>query len=101
MKKAVFLVLIILMYSCKSEKETYKIMTYNIRYDNPNDGENQWSKRKEFLSNQVRFFQPDIFGIQEGLYNQVTYLDSVFVDYNYIGVGRDDGKTKGEFSAIF
>lgn len=89
------------MFSCSSERASYKIMTYNIRYDNTNDGENQWSKRKEFLSNQIAFYSPDIFGIQEGLNHQVQYLDSVFTNYNYIGVGRDDGKTKGEYSAIF
>lgn len=81
--------------------QTYKAMTYNIRYDDPNGGDIAWSNRKAFLSNQIQFYEPDIFGIQEGLYHQVTYLDSVLVDYNYIGVGRDDGKTKGEFSAIF
>ncbi|WP_242202161.1 endonuclease/exonuclease/phosphatase family protein [Aestuariivivens insulae] len=81
--------------------QTYKIMTYNIRYDNPNDGENQWSKRKAVLSNQILFYEPDIIGIQEGLHHQVTYLDSMLVNYKYIGVGRDDGKTKGEYSAIF
>lgn len=101
MKKVVFLILIGLFFSCKSEKEIYNIMTYNIRYDNPNDGENNWSKRKEFLSSQISFFKPDVFGIQEGLSHQINYLDSVFVDYKYIGVGRDDGKLKGEFSAIF
>ncbi|MCF7567852.1 endonuclease/exonuclease/phosphatase family protein [Sabulilitoribacter arenilitoris] len=76
-------------------------MTYNIRYDNVNDGENQWSNRKGFLSNQITYNNPDIFGIQEGLHHQVQYLDSTFVNYNYIGVARDDGKTKGEYSAIF
>ena len=101
MGKISFLFALIAMVYCSSEKENIKIMTYNIRYDNPNDGENQWSKRKDFLSNQIAFNEADIFGIQEGLQHQVTYLDSVFVDYNYIGIGRDDGKTKGEYSAIF
>ena len=101
MKKICFLLVLVAMVSCSSEKETLKIMTYNIRYDNVNDGENQWLKRKEFLSNQIAFNEADIFGIQEGLQHQVTYLDSVFVGYNYIGIGRDDGKTKGEYSAIF
>ncbi|WP_317131314.1 endonuclease/exonuclease/phosphatase family protein [Polaribacter sp. IC073] len=76
-------------------------MTYNIRYDNSNDGKNQWSKRNVFLTDQIAYNQPDVFGIQEGLQHQVRYLDSVFVAYSYIGIGRDDGKTKGEFSAIF
>lgn len=81
--------------------QTYKIMTYNIRYDNPNDGENQWSNRKDFLSNQIAFNEPDVFGIQEGLHHQVTYLNNSLPHYKYVGVGRDDGKTKGEYSAIF
>ncbi|MCL6296163.1 endonuclease/exonuclease/phosphatase family protein [Jejuia spongiicola] len=81
--------------------QSYKVMTYNIRYDNPNDGDNQWSKRKAFLSNQIAYNNPDVFGIQEGLEHQVKYLDSIFTEYNYVGVGRDDGKTKGEYSAIF
>ena len=76
-------------------------MTYNIRYDNPNDGKNKWSKRKVFLTDQIAYNQPDVFGIQEGLQHQVQYLDSIFGGYNYIGIGRDDGKTKGEYSAIF
>jgi endonuclease/exonuclease/phosphatase family metal-dependent hydrolase len=101
MKNICYLLLLVSLVSCSSEKENLKIMTYNIRYDNVNDGKNQWSKRKEFLSNQIAYNEVDIFGIQEGLHHQVIYLDSVFVDYNYIGVGRDDGKTKGEYSAIF
>lgn len=101
MKKVAFLFLIVFVFSCKTGKESYKIMTYNIRYDNSNDGENKWSKRKAFLTNQIAYNNPDIFGIQEGLQHQVKYLDSVFIDYNYIGIGRDDGKTKGEYSAIF
>lgn len=101
MKKNIFLLLIACTFFSKAESQSYKIMTYNIRYDNVDDGENQWSKRKEFLSSQIAFNEVDIFGIQEGLQHQVTYLDSVFVDYNYIGVGREDGNTKGEYSAIF
>ena len=78
-----------------------KLMTYNIRYDNANDGENRWDMRKDWLTNQVRFVSPDIMGIQEGLAHQVNFLDENLKDYKYVGIGRDDGKTKGEFSAIF
>ena len=101
MKKIIFLFLIGFIFSCSSEKDYYQIMTYNIRYDNPNDGKNKWSKRKVFLTDQIAYNQPDVFGIQEGLQHQVQYLDSIFGGYNYIGIGRDDGKTKGEYSAIF
>jgi endonuclease/exonuclease/phosphatase family metal-dependent hydrolase len=49
----------------------------------------------------VRTAGPGIFGIQEGLPHQVTYIDSVFSNYRRIGVGRDDGKDSGEYSAIW
>jgi endonuclease/exonuclease/phosphatase family metal-dependent hydrolase len=46
-------------------------------------------------------YSPSIIGIQEGLLNQVQYIDSSLIDYDYVGVGRDDGKKKGEFCAIY
>lgn len=76
-------------------------MTYNIRYATVNDGKNQWDNRKEFLSDQINFYAPDIFGIQEGLEQQVNFLDSTLTNYSYFGVGRDDGKQQGEYCAIF
>lgn len=77
------------------------VMSFNIRYDNPNDKENWWEHRKSALSNMIQFYAPDILGVQEALHGQVKYLDSTLVDYNYIGVGRDDGKQKGEYTAIY
>ncbi|KOF03234.1 endonuclease/exonuclease/phosphatase [Roseivirga seohaensis subsp. aquiponti] len=78
-----------------------KVMTYNIRYDNPNDGENHWELRKRWLANQINFIEPDVLGIQEGLAHQVTFLEDALPTYNHIGVGRDDGKEAGEYTAIF
>ncbi|MEL6534177.1 MAG: endonuclease/exonuclease/phosphatase family protein [Bacteroidota bacterium] len=77
------------------------VMTYNIRYDNPDDGRNAWPKRKAELANQISFYGPDILGIQEGLLHQVKYLDSALLDYRYVGQGREDGRRKGEFCAIY
>lgn len=76
-------------------------ITYNLRYDTPRDGINRWDNRKAWLADQLRFYEPAIFGIQEGLAHQVEYLDTALMDYRYVGVGRDDGAQKGEFSAIF
>ena len=54
-------------------------MTYNIRYATVNDQENQWEKRKEYLTQQIDFYTPDVFGIQEGLHSQLGfYLMSRF-----------------------
>ena len=78
-----------------------KLMTYNIRLDYPKKGENSWQQRKVFLTGQLAFHGPDIFGIQEGLPHQVRYIDSILPNYNFVGVGRDDGIAKGEYSAIF
>ena len=82
-------------------QSSIKLMTYNIRYDSPNDGENHWELRKRWMSNQIKFVEPEVFGIQEGLFHQVSFLDDALPDYGYVGVGRDDGKFKGEYSAIF
>ncbi len=75
-------------------------MTYNIRYDNPNDGENAWQNRKEYWASQISFYEPDIFGIQEALPNQVKDIAGLLPQYNYVGTGRD-GEGKGESSNIF
>lgn len=78
-----------------------KIMSYNIRYDNPDDGINSWTNRKEFVSSLIAFHGADIVCIQEGLAHQVRYLQETLEGFDYCGKGRDDGREAGEFSAIF
>ena len=77
------------------------IISYNIRYDNKWDKENLWTLRKHRLSKLLMDYDPSIFGIQEGLLNQVKWIDSTLEKHNYIGVGRDDGMVRGEFCAIY
>lgn len=81
--------------------QNIKVMTYNLRLDTDSDGDNRWNVRKDLLAGQVRFYEPDFMGVQEALPQQMHYLDDNLAAYDYIGVGRDDGKEKGEFSAIF
>lgn len=78
-----------------------KIMTYNIKYDNPRDSLNKWDNRKLEIAQLIKYYEPDVFGVQEGLLHQLNYLDDNLPDYSRIGVGRDDGSEKGEFSAIY
>lgn len=80
--------------------QSLKLMTYNIRLDVQGDGENNWSHRKEFFTSQIQFYEPDIFGIQEALPNQVIDIASALSTYNHIGIGRD-GINKGESSNIY
>ena len=81
--------------------QSVTFMSYNIRYDTDRDSMNAWSHRKAFLLNQVQFYEPDVMGTQEGLIHQLDYLAEGLVDYKYVGIGRDDGRTKGEYTAIF
>ena len=103
MKKIVIITLTMFLSATYSYGQDIKLMTYNIRMDNPNDGENAWPNRKENFVNQILFYAPDVLGIQEGLEHQVLYLDTHLKNYKYVGVGRADVKEKGvgEYSAIF
>ncbi|MGQ7867916.1 endonuclease/exonuclease/phosphatase family protein [Sunxiuqinia sp. sy24] len=76
------------------------IATFNLRYNNPNDGENAWPNRKEQVKALIRYHEFDIFGTQEGLIGQLNDL-SEMSEFAFTGVGRDDGKQDGEHSAIF
>jgi len=76
------------------------VMTYNLRYATESDGENAWSKRKADVASLINFYMPEILGVQEATDEQITYLDSTFTKYAYVGIGRDDAATKGEYSAI-
>jgi len=82
-------------------ENTLEVVSYNIRYDNSQDGENQWDIRKETLASYLLKSSPDIIGMQEVLNNQLADLSNFLKDYEYVGVGREDGKTKGEYSPIF
>lgn len=81
--------------------QSYSVMSYNIRYGTANDGPDHWDNRKEKLTNEIAFYEPDFVGVQEALHFQMDYLKEHLPEYSYIGVGRDDGKTKGEYSGIF
>jgi len=94
---AIFLILSIQTISA----QTYNVITYNIRYDNGNDGEDNWVNRKEKVAAIITDNNADIIGLQEVLANQLNYLKKEWKAYSCVGVGRDDGKNKGEYSPIF
>ena len=83
-----------------SHAQPIKVMTYNIRYDTPQDSVNQWPKRAHKVYALIKKYDPDLIGLQECLHHQLMDLLQNLPAYTYIGVGRDDGKTKGEYSAI-
>lgn len=77
------------------------IMSFNIKFDTEEDGYNRWDNRKEACLEMLKDKKPLIFGVQEALHHQVRFLDSNLPDYSYVGVGRDDGHSSGEYSAIY
>jgi endonuclease/exonuclease/phosphatase family metal-dependent hydrolase len=76
------------------------VASYNLRFDNPQDGKNVWPARRDAMRALVRYHGFDLWGTQEGLENQLADLDTLN-EYARVGVGRDDGKQAGEHSAIF
>ena len=77
--------------------------SYNIRLKVSSDSVkgNVWEKRCQVICDQVNFMSPDIFGAQEVLHTQLVDMLAGLDGYDYIGVGRDDGNTGGEYAAIF
>lgn len=77
-----------------------KVMSFNILCGGR--GKNWWTKRKPLVRDVIKKYNPDTFGLQEAHYKWMRYLSWSFrKDYNYVGVGRDDGNKKGEFSPVF
>ena len=95
-----FLLVLLFIAPTKIYSQDLSIMTYNLRLDTSSDGENAWQYRKELLTNQIKFYGPDVMGTQEGLPHQIKYLKNALTDYKMIGHGRD-GEDNGEYSAIF
>ncbi len=103
MKKLIYLLLPSLLFisSCKTKPLELNVMTFNIRLDVPSDSLNSWQYRKENAAEMVRMNDVDILGMQEVLLNQMNDLKERLPQYTAIGVGREDGADKGEFSPIF
>ena len=78
-----------------------KVISYNVRYNNPNDGKDIWENRRSTIVNLIKNEDPDFLGLQEVNHAQLLFLNSNLSNYSFVGVGRDDGKTKGEYSPIF
>lgn len=91
----------LIVFSVAGFCQNYSAATYNVRLNLESDGINRWDHRKEWLADQLQRYSPDIIGTQEGLHNQITYLDSTLASYDYVGVGRKDGIHAGEYAAIF
>lgn len=77
------------------------VMSYNIRVGDADDGTNSWQFRYPATAMMIEDIRPDVFGVQEAMPYQLLFITENCRDYKYVGVGRDDGKKKGEHMAVF
>lgn len=105
MKKKLLILFVKLLLFCPlaygQKSEPVNALSFNIRYDNPNDGLQNWHYRKDNILRMINFYDLDILGLQEVLINQLNFLKKHLNEYETVGVGRKDGKNKGEFAPIF
>jgi endonuclease/exonuclease/phosphatase family metal-dependent hydrolase len=78
-----------------------KVISFNLRFASADDGANSWPFRHHLVIETLRRHAPDLFGVQEAQDVQVHYLTHELPHYRFLGVGRDNGATAGEYSAIF
>ncbi|MDU1891084.1 MAG: endonuclease/exonuclease/phosphatase family protein [Dysgonomonas sp.] len=102
MKKIIYLfAAVLVLVSCTENKPlNLNVLSFNIRYDNPEDSLNNWQYRKDIAAQIIKDQSADIVGAQEVLANQLNDLKTRLPEYNAIGVGRLDGVDKGEYSPI-
>ena len=62
-----FLLLIVATGCKKKEIPSFKVMSFNLRYDTPNDSVNAWPNRKDAVADLVKFHEAEIVGVQEAL----------------------------------
>lgn len=101
--KKITLTLFVLFLSIGAFSQSMIVGSYNIRNNNSGDREkgNGWERRCPVIASMIQFYEFDIWGSQEVLDGQLKDLLSSLPEYDYVGVGRDDGKTKGEYAPIF
>jgi endonuclease/exonuclease/phosphatase family metal-dependent hydrolase len=95
------LVFFLILFQSQVFAQNIQVMTFNIRYNTERDGINKWDNRKDHAASMIKYYEPDFCGMQEALLGQINDLQQRLPDYEHFGLGRDDGKEKGEFSPIF
>ena len=101
MRNSLIIALILLTTACSNDLSSLDIISLNIRYDNPRDGKNAWPYRKEMVVDFLDSLDADIFGLQEVLFHQYSYIDSLLPEYGSVFAGRDDGIRRGEMAPVF
>ena len=102
--RKIFLIASLICACCiQVQAQKITVASYNVRYQNSSDAEkgNAWKDRCPVVTNIIKFHGFEIFGAQEVLHPMLNDMLEQLPEYDYIGVGRDDGKTAGEYAPIF
>jgi endonuclease/exonuclease/phosphatase family metal-dependent hydrolase len=83
-----------------ADEDALRVMTFNIRYDNPADGEDAWPNRRAKAASMIRFHGADVVGLQEALRNQIVDLETALPQFGWFGTGRS-AERDGEHCAVF
>ena len=100
MKRLIYLLAAVAFTACGSAT-SLSVMTFNMRYDNPEDGQNNWRFRRGRVAGVIKAQEVDVLGTQELLSNQFNDLSGLLTGYQGVGVGRLDGVESGEYCAVF
>lgn len=98
MKRILLLLLLLPMLAAAQEMN---VVSFNVRYNSWNniDGPNGWPNRRDAVGKMILDERPAAIGLQEALADQLKDIIAR-TGYEYVGVGRDDGKEAGEFMAV-
>jgi len=99
MKKLILIFLALFPFTLVAQQ--INVLSFNIRYNTKNDKENAWPNRVEMVTGLLHFHDADIFGLQEALHEQILDIQKEMPKHEWFGLGRDDGKKRGEFSPVF
>ena len=103
MKRLFFIILFVTAAVTSYGQSWFNVGSYNVRYDSSKDKAkgDGWEARSKELFDMVNYERWEIFGAQEVLHNQLQDMLNNLDNYDYIGVGRNDGAKKGEYAPIF
>lgn len=101
MKTRTLLTILIVFLAALPCSAGIKVMSYNVRLGVADDGKNSWDNRKPATPAMLDEVRPDVFGVQEAHDFQIEYICSSCPRYKSVGVGREDGVSKGEHMSVF
>jgi len=80
--------------------ETLRVMSFNVRFPSPEDGDNRWEFRRDLLVAAIREKNPDLLGAQELFYEQGQYIAGKAPEYVWFGISRR-GNREDEHMGVF